>query len=750
MKHNTNLKKKSRTFSMGRSGLESRRLPRPSYGWVRDFSLWNLYNARVFRFLRIFLILFSFIGLVAQAKETPLQPPKVAQKPKVTKIHGYELSDPYFWLREKESKEVIKYLEDENAYVDAVMKPEKDMRENLFKEMVARIKEDDSTVPAKYRDYLYYSRTEKDKQYKIYVRKRDEADAKEEVLADGNKLADGKAYFSLAGFEVSPNQKFLAYSVDFTGGEVYSMTIKDLETGEFLSDKIEDMAEELAWGNDNKTIFYTRMDSAHRSYRVFRHVLGTATDTDELLYQEDDQKFSVSIEKTRNEKYLIVSSDSNTSSEIRILEADNPGGKFTLFAPRKKDRELAIDHHDDRFFILSNEDAQNFRIMEAPTSDFKRENWKDFIPHDIKVKVDGIDLFKDFAVIMERREGFRTMRIYDFRSKKFADVPFPEPVYNYWADENMKWDTNLFRFQYTSLVTPRSVYDLNLDSGKWELKKLYEVLGGHDPKDYTSERIYAVASDGVKIPISIVFKNGVKKDGKSPMYLTGYGSYGSTFDPYFSSIRLSLLQRGFIYAIAHVRGGGEMGRPWYADGKLFTKKNTFTDFVTCTEHLINEGYSSTERLAINGGSAGGLLIGAAVTMRPDLYGVAVADVPFVDVINTMLDSTIPLTVGEYEEWGDPNDKKYFDYMLSYSPYDNIKAQVYPNMLVTAGLNDPRVQYWEPAKFVAKLRAMKTDFNTLLLKTNMGAGHGGASGRYDYLKEIALEYAFILKMFKIPL
>jgi oligopeptidase B len=702
----------------------------------------------------IFLLLMLPPSGIAQEKIaaslTPLVPPQVPARPKVINIHDRELVDPYFWLRDKDNPEVISYLEAENAYADAVMKPETELREKLYQEMLARIQETDLSVPVRYKDYLYYSRTEKGKQYKIYCRRRNGDDtAPEEILLDGNALAEGQKYFRVGSFEVSPNQQLLAFSVDLTGGENFILRVKDLKENRDLSENISGTYFGIAWANDNQTLYYTTFDAALRPYRVYRHALGTATATDELLFEEKDETFAVSLTKTRSGKWIIISTDSNTSSETRLAAADDPKAALRLFAARRPNVEMGVDHHDRRFFIITNEDAQNFKIMETPEDAFDRQNWTEFVGHDIQVKVDGIDMFRDYAVVYERRNGFRTMRSYDFQTRRFSDIKFPEPVYNFWEGENLEFDSRLLRFNYNSLLTPRSVYDLHLGTGTWELKKQYEVLGGFDPAEYQSERLFAVASDGVKIPISVVYKKGLRKDGSQPMYLTGYGAYGEPFDPDFSTNRLSLLNRGFVYAIAHVRGGGEMGRPWYDEGKLLKKRNSFTDFITCAQYLVESGFTSSKRLCINGGSAGGLLMGAVTTMSPDLFGVVVADVPFVDVINTMMDASIPLTTNEYEEWGNPADKAFFEYMLSYSPYDQIQARAYPHLMITAGLNDPRVQFWEPAKFAAKLRAMKTDDRWLLLKTNMGAGHGGASGRYDYLKEIAFEFAFLLKVLNIP-
>ncbi len=696
--------------------------------------------------------LFVIFGLLSpvllQAQAATPVPPKAPRHPHPILLHDRFWNDPYFWLRNATSSEVIRHLEAENAYLDAVMKPEEALRERLFKEMVARIKETDLSVPMPFRGYLYYSRTEKGKQYKIHCRKKGNMDAPEEILVDGNAFAREKPFFDIGDIETSPDQRLVAFSTDYSGSESFTFFVKDMATGRILSDSVGGAYYGCTWTNDNKAFFYTTFDSAQRPFRVFKHVLGAASGTDPLVFEEKDERFEVSISKSRSDRFIFIQSQSNTCSEVRIIDADSPDTAPRLFARRRENVEYHIEHHDDRFFIVTNDSARNFRICVTPVSATEAENWKDFIPHDINVKIDDIEMFEKFAVVIERRKGLKTMRAWDFEKRAFRDLPLPEPTYEFWPDKNPEFSTTKFRFFYHSLVTPKSVYDQHLDSGKLELLKQFEVLGGYDPRNYRCERIEATASDGTKVPISIVFRKDWKRNGKQPLYLTGYGAYGTCYDPDFASYRLSLLDRGFAFAIAHIRGGGELGRPWYESGKMLKKKNTFTDFIACAEHLVSQGYTSPERLAISGMSAGGLLMGAVTTMRPDLFKAVVAEVPFVDVINTMLDESIPLTVTEWEEWGNPRKPDQFAYMASYSPYDNTTPREYPNLLVTGGLNDTRVKYWEPAKWVARLREVKTDRNLLVLKMNMAAGHGGASGRYDYLKDVALEYAFLFKVLGI--
>ncbi len=677
-----------------------------------------------------------------------IAPPVARIVPKVDNLHGERRVDNYFWLRERDNPEVIEYLEAENEYTEAMMKHTEEFQKQLYKELLGRIKETDLSVPVKIDDYYYYTRTEEGKQYSIHCRKKGSLDAQEEILLDQNVLAAGHEYFRIGTYSVSPDHQLLAYSTNTTGSEVYTLYVKDLSAGELLSDKIENTYYSVEWANDSKTIFYSILDESKRPYKLYRHTLGTDPAEDVLVYHEADESFFLRAHKTKSKAYLILNLGSATTSEVHYLEADNPSGNFRIIHPRQHEMEYYVVHHDERFFIMTNDDAKNFKLMEAPVADPAKKNWKEVIPHSDSVKIDAVDVFRNHLVVCERENGFKKIRISGIASGEVHYVDFPEPVYTFSGGWNPDFNSNLLRFNYTSLVTPRSVFDYDMNARTRELRKQDEVLGGYDPSLYQSERIFATTSDGTKVPVSLVYKKGMVRDGKNPLFLYGYGSYGSSIEPNFSLNRLSLLDRGFIFAMAHIRGGQEMGRYWYDQGKLLQKKNTFTDFIACADHLVAEKYTSSDKLVINGGSAGGLLMGAVTNIRPDLFKVVIAKVPFVDVINTMLDASIPLTTMEYEEWGNPNDREYFDYMLSYSPYDNTEAKNYPNMLITAGLNDPRVQYWEPAKWTAKLRALKTDNNVLLLKTNMGAGHGGASGRYDYLKEIAFEYAFVFDMLGI--
>ena len=676
--------------------------------------------------------------------------PPVAQKNShVDTVLNHERSDEYFWLRDRENPDVIAYLEAENAYTAEVMKHTEKLQEKIYDEIVGRIKETDLSVPVKRDDYYYYSRTEKGKEYSIYCRKKGSLESEEQITLDLNQLADGKDFLSLGAYMISPDHKLLAYAVDYQGNEHYNIYVKNLETGELLDDVIEDASSSLQWANDNKTIFYTVFDDAWRPYKLYRHKLGTMQKDDALVYHEEDDGFWMDIAKTKNHKYLMMQFGNKTTSEIRILNADNPTGQFKIIHPRQRDMKYWVESRGDSLYILTNDnEAKNYKLMITSISKPARKYWKEVIPHSTAVMLDDFDVFRDHLVIYEREEGLQKILIKNLNSGEDHVVAFSEPAYSIMQSSNPDFNTGTLRFSYESMVTPNSVYDYNMDTRERELKKQKEVLGGYDPEQYISERVWAVVKDGTKIPISLVHRKDVEKNSNNPLMLYGYGAYGMSMDPWFSISRLSLLDRGFVYAIAHVRGGGEMGRYWYDDGKLLNKMNTFTDFIACAEHLIKENYTSKDRLVIGGGSAGGLLVGAVVNMRPDLFKVVIGDVPFVDVMNTMLDESIPLTVLEYEEWGNPNEEQYYDYMMKYSPYDNVEAKDYPNMLITAGLNDTRVQYWEPAKWTARLRAMKTDNNRLLLKTNMGAGHGGKSGRYERIEEIAFEYAFMLDILGI--
>jgi oligopeptidase B len=670
-------------------------------------------------------------------------PPVADVRPHQLTVHGHTRVDDYYWLREKASPEVIAYLEAENAYTQAMSRHIEPLRESIFRELVGRIQESDSTAPIQSGGYHYYSRTEEGKQYSIYCRKRTGTDVPEEILIDLNQIAEKYDYLRLGIYEVSPDHNLLAYSLDTDGAENYVVYFKDLATGELLPDQLSETSYALEWANDCRTVFYTTQDDAKRSYKCFRHVLGTDPQDDELIYHEQDKRYSVYLDKTKDDAFLFLILNSIESTEYRYLKADAPSSDFVTLFPRQKNVRYSVDHHTGTFYIVTNDNATNNRVMATPVGEPSKESWQELIPNRPQVKVDDIELFKDHLVIYERENGLRTMQIIELSDWDSHAIVFREPVYTYAKGENPNFDSNVLRFNYMSLTTPDTDYDYDMYSREWTLVKRKPVLGGYDPADYQSERVFATATDGTKVPISLVYRKGMARDGKSPCLLYGYGSYGSNMDPAFNANRLALLDRGIIYAIAHIRGGEEMGRHWYDQGKFLNKKNTFTDFIACAHHLIGYGYTSRENLAIMGRSAGGLLIGAVLTMAPDLFKVAVAGVPFVDVVSTMLDESIPLTVGEFEEWGNPKDKAYYEYMLSYSPYDNTVEQAYPHLLITAGLNDPRVQYWEPAKWTAKLRQLKTDDNVLLLKTFMGAGHFSSSGRYDNLKDLAFDYAFIL-------
>lgn len=686
--------------------------------------------------------------LTGACTPSQLKPPVATRIPKTQSVHGATVVDDYHWLKDRSDPKVIAYLEAENAYTAAAMKHTDALQQALFAEMKGRLKETDLSVPYRIDDYYYYTRTFEGKQYPVHCRKRGSLDAAEEVLLDQNDLARGQAYFRLGVFRVSPSHRLLAFSTDIDGSETYNLQVKDLDSGRVLADRIPNTYYSAAWGNDDRTLFYTVLDSAKRPYQVFRHVLGADPATDQLIDHEVDEGFHVELTKTRSQKYILIHSHSMTTREWWFVDADKPLGDWKVVQPRISGMEYSVEHHGDQFYMVTNDGARNFKLVRAPVSNPGKANWVDVIPHRPEVKIEHVDAFAEHLVISERSGGLTNLRVRSMADGSEQLIDFPEPVYTVGAIDNEEFNTATLRFSYTSLVTPRSVFDYDMKARTRTLLKQEEVLGGYDPSQYESARLQARAADGTGIPLSLVYRKGLKLDGRNPTLLYGYGSYGSSMDPRFNSNRLSLLDRGFVYAIAHIRGGGEMGRPWYEDGKLMKKRNTFTDFIACGEHLIQLGYTSTERLAIQGGSAGGLLMGAVTNMRPDLFHVVVAQVPFVDVMNTMLDPSIPLTVIEYEEWGNPNQGDAYEYMRSYSPYDHVEAKEYPRMLITAGLNDPRVGYWEPAKWTARLRVTKTDSNRLLLKTNMGAGHGGASGRYDYLKELAFVYAFLLDSMEI--
>ncbi|MBW4611286.1 MAG: S9 family peptidase [Hassallia sp. WJT32-NPBG1] len=672
-----------------------------------------------------------------------VNPPSAEKQPQVLELHGDRRIDDYFWLRDIENNKAIAYLEAENAYTEAMMQHTEALQTKLYNEMLARIQETDLSVPFRKDDYYYYSRTEEGKAYPIFCRKKGSLDAPEEVLLDQNELAQGHEFFSLGVFQISPNHEILAYSTDTSGSEQYTLFFLDLNTFQLYSETIPETYFSLTWGNDNQTVFYTKINAANRPYQLFRHTLQTPTTEDVLIYHEPDDIYNLDVGKTRSEAYILMILSSSITTEIHYLDANNPTGDFQIIHPRTTGMEYDVEHHSDYFYIVTNDEATNFKLVKTPVATPNKENWQTVIPHREDVMLSGVSLFTNHLVIYERKAGLETARVQNLSTGKENNITFPEPTYTFSEGNNPEFNTNILRFSYTSLITPLSVFDYDMEADKRELKKETEVLGGYDKSHYKSEWLMATAKDGTQIPISIVYKEGTKKDGKNPLYLTGYGSYGYSYPVMFSSTRLTLLDRGIVYAIAHIRGGEEMGRKWYEDGKFLQKKNTFTDFIACAEYLIDEKWTASDRLVISGGSAGGLLMGAVINMRPELFKVVVADVPFVDVVTTILDTSLPLSAMEWEEWGNPNDKVYYDYMKSYSPYDNVEAKDYPDMLITAGLNDSRVKYWEPAKWTAKLRELKTDNNILLLKTNMSAGHGGASGRYESLKELAFDYAFIL-------
>ena len=681
--------------------------------------------------------------------DAELVPPVARVERRVHTLHGETRTDEYFWLRDRSDPEVIAYLDAENRYTGAVMRHTEALQEQLYQEMRGRIKETDLSVPERVDDYFYYTRTEAGGQYPILCRRRGSLDAPEEILLDQNPLAANHAYFKIGVSEVSPDHRLLAYSVDTSGAEEFTLYVKDLTTGRLLAESIGNTSVGVTWANDSRTLFYTLLDHASRPCRLYRHTVGTSPTTDALVYFESDESFFLDINRTRSRRYLLLDIASHSTSEVRFLDADEPEGVFRVVQPREFGVEYSVEHHDERFFITTNDSAPNFRLVQAPVASPSKANWSPVLPYRPDIKLDETDAFRSHLVIYERQAGLRQIRVMNLVSGEEHLVPFPEPVYTLRAHENPEFETTLLRFTYTSLVTPNSVVEWDLAERSWMVRKQTEVLGGYDPSLYRSERVFATARDSERVPISLVYRAPLKLDGERPLLLNGYGAYGLSYDPSFSSNTLSLLDRGFVVAIAHVRGGEEMGRPWYDGGKLLNKRSTFTDFIASAEHLVAAGYTSSDRLVINGGSAGGLLMGAVTNLRPDLFRVVLAEVPFVDVVNTMLDASLPLTVIEYDEWGNPNDRTAYDYIRSYSPYDNIEAKDYPNMLVTAGLNDPRVAYWEPAKWTARLRATKTNANRLLLRTNMGAGHGGASGRYDFLREIAFKYAFVLDVLGLP-
>ncbi|WP_053977960.1 S9 family peptidase [Mangrovimonas xylaniphaga] len=680
--------------------------------------------------------------------QVKVQPPIAKRIPKELKIHGDVRVDDYFWLNQREDQEVLDYLNAENAYCDELTGHTKEFQEQLFEEMKSRIKEDDQSVPYKYNGYWYIVKYETGKDYPIYIRKKETLEAEDELLFDCNEMAEGHDYFRLVGLNVSPDNTLISFGLDTVGRRNYTLKVKNLVTNEILPDSIENTTGSASWANDNITLFYTKKDTETlRSDKIYKHKLGDDEANDTLVFHEADDTFGVTVYKSKSRKYLVIACYSTLTNEYHILNADTPDESFKLFQERIRGVEYSISHYGDNFYVVTNSDnAINFKLMKTSETATGIENWQEVIGHREDVLIEDIDIFKDFLVVSERSNGLNEIRIIRWDGTEDYYLPFDNETYTAYTGTNVDFDTDILRYGYNSLTTPSSTIDFNMVAKTKTVKKEQEVLGGKfDKENYVSERIWATADDGTKIPMSMVYRKGIKKDGSNPLLQYAYGSYGSTIDPYFSTIRLSLLDRGFIYVISHVRGGEYLGRQWYEDGKLLTKTNTFTDFIACSKHLISEKYTSKEHLYALGGSAGGLLIGAVINLAPQLYNGVIAAVPFVDVVTTMLDDSIPLTTGEYDEWGNPNEEEYYNYMKSYSPYDNVKAQDYPNILVTTGLHDSQVQYWEPAKWVAKLRLLKTDSNKLLLKTNMTAGHGGASGRFEALKEDAEEYAFLLDL-----
>jgi len=701
---------------------------------------------------KIYLSLFVMSTVTFQSQKFPdLKAPTAEKQEHIREIHGDRVNDPYYWMidyfkKGKDSTKVVDYLKAENNYWTGMMKDTEPFRAQLFKEMKARIKEKDESVPSFKNGYYYYTRTEEGKQYFKYCRKKGNLNAPEEVLLDVDQLAEGHAYFSASGFSISPDNTKLIYGVDDVSRRQYKLILKDLSTGKTTDLGIRNTTGTAVWANDNKTIFYTgKNPETLLTEKIFRHTLGTTSSADAMVYEEKDKSNYIGVGKSKNEKFIMIYSGATTSSETRYLDAAQPNGTFKIFQPRIKDVLYEVTALEDRFLITTNKDALNFKVMETPLDKTGIDHWKDFIPHRKEVLMEGISEFKNFLVFSERQNGLSQLAIYDRKTGKKEFLKFDEPTYTVYPSGNPEYNTDNFRFGYTSMITPSSQFEQDLKTGKRTLLKQQEVLGGYNKENYITERLFATAKDGTRIPVSIVYKKGYQKNGNSPLLLYAYGSYGNSMDASFSSTRLSLLDRGFAFAIAHIRGGQEMGRQWYEDGKMMKKKNTFTDFISVGEYLVKEKYTSPKHLYAQGGSAGGLLMGAVVNMSPDLWNGIISQVPFVDVVNTMLDESIPLTTNEYDEWGNPNNKEAYFYMKSYSPYENIEKKKYPNILVTTGLHDSQVQYFEPAKWVAKLRDMKTDKNVLLLKTDMDYGHGGASGRFDYLKDLALVYAFMFKL-----
>jgi oligopeptidase B len=690
----------------------------------------------------VVLLLSSLFGILAADTSTPPSPPVAKKVPRTTEVNGHTMVDNYFWLREKTNPEVRAYLEAENSYTDAVMKSTEAFQKRLYDEMLSRIKENDVDVPYKDGDYFYYSRTEAGKQYGIRCRKKGSLDAPEEVVLDVNEMAKGQIFMAVGAYTVSTDGNLLAYSTDNTGFRQYVLAVKDLRTGKVFSDHAEKVGS-VVWANDNKTLFYTVEDAAKRQYRLYRHTVGTIG-ADDVVYEEKDERFGVHLQKSLSKAYIFLISGSHTTSEVRYISAAQPMADWKVMEPRKQDVQYYPDHNGDFFYLRVNDTGRNFRMVKAPTSDPRSQNWQEVVAHRPAVMLDETEFFKNYYVLYERENGLPQISVTDLSNGESKRIRFPEPAYDVSGYINRVYDTTKFRYAYQSAITPLSIFEYDMGSSVSVLLKQREIPGGYDQTRYQVEQIYATAADGVKIPISVVHLKGVKLDGTGPLYLYGYGSYGVSIDVNFNPALFSMVDRGVVAAVAHIRGGGEMGKAWHDDGRMMHKKNTFTDFVACAEFLVAQGYGSKDKLVIEGRSAGGLLMGAVLNLRPDLFKAALVGVPFVDVMNTMLDESLPLTVGEFEEWGNPKEKPAFDYMITYSPYDNVEAKAYPTMLVKTSFNDSQVMYWEPAKYVAKMRALRTDHNVLIMKTNLSpAGHGGASGRYDRIKEASFDYAFIL-------
>ncbi len=698
----------------------------------------------------VFLVSLTF-AVSCQNEENTMTKAKAPEAEIIAKeltIHGDTRIDNYYWLGDRENDKVISHLEKENEYYSKITAHTKDFQKSLFEEMKSRIKEDDSSVPYKQNGYWYVTRYEKGKEYPIYSRHKGSLESPEEIMFNGNEMAEGHEFFNLGGIAISPDNTLASFGIDTVARRQYVIQIKNLNTGEIYSDKIENTSGASVWANDNKTLFYTKKDPVTlRPDKIYKHKFKTSSEEDKLVFHEKDETFATYVYKSKSKKYIVIASQSTLTSEFRILNANRPNKDFNIFSPRERGLEYSIAHYEDSFYVLTNRDkAKNFKLMKTGEDETSSENWQEFIPHREDVLLEDIDIFKDYYVLSERQNGLNKLKVVRWDKNDGYFLPFESETYTAYVGRNPEFDTDTLRYSYNSMTTPSSVIDFNMATKKKVVKKEQEVLGGKFKKgNYKSKRVWATAQDGVKVPISMVYHKDTKIDSNTPVLQYAYGSYGYTLDPYFSTVRLSLLDRGFVYAIAHVRGGQYLGRQWYEDGKLFKKKNTFTDFIDCSKYLIDNNYTSGEHLYAMGGSAGGLLMGAVVNMAPELYKGVVAAVPFVDVVTTMLDDSIPLTTGEYDEWGNPNDKKYYDYMLSYSPYDNVTAREYPNLLVTTGLHDSQVQYFEPAKWVAKLRKVKTNDNLLLFHINMDAGHGGASGRFEALREVAKEYAFMLDL-----